>query len=343
MKLNEVIKSAPTSNAAIKNTASIKPIDGWYPAYSASGQDVWLPDCRFDRDGLVVSAVGARCGKVFKADGKWNVCANTHSLFVDESKVLRDYCWYMINDENWWVKGGTAQPFVKVKDSLNREHDFPTLTKQESIVKVLDQVQTLIQQKKSQIQKLDTLVKAQFVEMFGSYDLTPQFNEWIKLSDLGEIVSGSTPKTAIDGYWSRGDICWISPAELKNMSGIINDSAKKITELGRKSCSLRLMPKGTVILSSRAPIGKVAILGKSMCCSQGFKNIICNERILPIYLYYLLAFNTKFLNSLGRGATFKELSKAIVENIRISLPPLKEQQAFSDFVSQVDKSKFCGA
>ena len=115
MKISEVIKSLSASNAAIKNTASSEPKEGWYPAYSASGQDVWLPDCRFTQKGIVVSAVGARCGKAFKADGKWNICANTHPLSVDETKALRDYCWYMINNEDWWIKGGTAQPFVKVK------------------------------------------------------------------------------------------------------------------------------------------------------------------------------------------------------------------------------------
>ena len=124
------------------------------------------------------------------------------------------------------------------------------------------------------------------------------------------------------------------------MSGIVYDSKKKITEAGRNSCSLRLMPINTVILSSRAPIGKVAILGKEMCCNQGFKNIICNEKILPKYLYYLLAYNTDYLNSLGRGATFKEISKKIVEDIRISLPSIEQQAKFITFSEQVDKSKF---
>ena len=80
MKISEVIKSLPASNAAIKNTASSEPKDGWCPAYSASGQDVWLPGSRYTQKGIVVSAVGARCGKAFKADGEWNICANTHPL-----------------------------------------------------------------------------------------------------------------------------------------------------------------------------------------------------------------------------------------------------------------------
>ena len=123
--ISEVIKTRSASNAAIKNTTSDTFIDGYYPAFSASGQYVWLPDYRFDDPGIVVSAVGARCGKAFKADEKWSACANTYSLFVDNTKADRDYFWCMFNNESWWEKGGTAQLFVKVKASLNREIDLP--------------------------------------------------------------------------------------------------------------------------------------------------------------------------------------------------------------------------
>ena len=89
---------------------------------------------------------------------------------------------------------------------------------------------------------------------------------------------------------------------------------KKITKAGIESCSLHELPVGTVILSSRAPIGKLAIAGNTFYCNQGFKNIVCSERIVPRYLYSLLLFNTEYLNSLGRGATFKEISKSIAKN-----------------------------
>ena len=100
------------------------------------------------------------------------------------------------------------------------------------------------------------------------------------------------------------------------------------------------LPVGTVILSSRAPIGKLAIAGTTFYCNQGFKNVICKDRILPRYLYYLLLFNTEYLISLGRGATFKEISKTIVENIRIPVPTMETQKEFEDFVKQLDKSRF---
>ena len=144
------------------------------------------------------------------------------------------------------------------------------------------------------------------------------------MGEICEIVTGSTPKTNEKEYWD-GDIKWITPAELNDDSYIIYDSKRKITELAVEKTGLTSFPQGTVILSSRAPIGKVAIAGCEMYCNQGFKNLICSEKINNKYLYWFLKRNTKYLNSLGRGATFKEISKIIVANIEIDVPELKKQ------------------
>ena len=146
-----------------------------------------------------------------------------------------------------------------------------------------------------------------------------------KLGEICEIVSGSTPKTSIPEYWD-GDVKWITPAELNDDSYIINDSVRKITELGVKKTGLSPFPVGTVILSSRAPIGKVAIAGCEMYCNQGFKNLICSDIINNRYLFWFLKGNTEYLNSLGRGATFKEISKQIVSSIVINVPSIEEQK-----------------
>ena len=93
-------------------------------------------------------------------------------------------------------------------------------------------------------------------------------------------------------------------------------------------------------MSSRAPIGKVAIAGTEMYCNQGFKNIVCGDSVLPRYLYSLLKFNSDYLNSLGRGATFKEISKRIVEDIKIPVPTVESQSEFERFAQKVDKLRF---
>lgn len=157
-----------------------------------------------------------------------------------------------------------------------------------------------------------------------------------KLGEICEIVSGSTPKTGIAEYWD-GNLKWITPAEIDDESYIITDSARKLTELGVKKTGLSSFPSGTVILSSRAPIGKVAIAGCEMYCNQGFKNLICSDRINNRYLYWFLKGNTAYLNSLGRGATFKEISKKIVSDIEINVPEISQQLAAVDALERISE------
>ena len=157
-----------------------------------------------------------------------------------------------------------------------------------------------------------------------------------KIGDICEIVSGSTPKTTVDEYWD-GDIKWITPAEITDDSYIVNDSLRKLTMLGVKKAGLTSFPAGTVILSSRAPIGKVAIAGCEMYCNQGFKNLICSDRINNKYLYWFLKKNISFLNSIGRGATFKEISKKILSDVEINLPDIECQERKALNLEQINK------
>ncbi len=275
------------------------------------------------------------------------LCMNTSTIrfkTLDDKKLNIRYFMYYVKSQHYKNQvlfhiTGSAQLNYGPSHLKKMVMPLIELEKQKKIVAVLDKVSGIIESRKNELQSLDDLIKARFVEMFGSFDLALQKVEWVPISQIGTVVGGSTPKTGAAEYWD-GEYRWISPAELKADSGIIYDSVKKITKAGVDSCSLQELPVGTVILSSRAPIGKVAIAGNTFYCNQGFKNIICNAKILPRYLYTLLLFNTEYLNSLGRGATFKEISKSIVENIRIPLPTIDKQKQFELFVAQVDKSKF---
>ena len=155
-----------------------------------------------------------------------------------------------------------------------------------------------------------------------------------RLGDICAVVSGTTPKSTQPEYWD-GNLNWVTPAELTDESDVIYESQRKITPQAVIDSSLKPFPAGTVLLSSRAPIGKVAITGTEMFCNQGFKNLICSDKIYNRYLYHFLKDKTAYLNSLGRGATFKEISKSIVENIEIPLPPLDEQRKIAAVLDKV--------
>lgn len=148
--------------------------------------------------------------------------------------------------------------------------------------------------------------------------------EYKKIKDVALVVGGSTPKTNIDSYWGEGHF-WVTPAELDG-SKYISKTVRTITDKAVEKTNLSLLPVGTVLLSSRAPIGKVCITKKAMYCNQGFKNLVCGERLYNEYAYYFLKHNVSYIQSLGTGATFKEISKKVVEGIEIPVPPLSEQQ-----------------
>ncbi len=145
-----------------------------------------------------------------------------------------------------------------------------------------------------------------------------------KLGEVCEIIGGSTPKTNEPSYWD-GEHYWVAPAELDGAK-YISSTKRTITDAGVKNAHLQLLPKGSVLLSSRAPIGKVAITTVPMYCNQGFKNLVCSDKLYNEFAYWFLFHNTDYLNSLGTGATFKEISKRVVEQIPISIPPREEQE-----------------
>lgn len=159
--------------------------------------------------------------------------------------------------------------------------------------------------------------------------------QYRKIGDICTVISGTTPKSNKAEYWN-GNCVWITPAEISEDSVYISDSERHITDIAVKESSLKSFPKGTVILSSRAPIGKVAIAGCEMYCNQGFKNLICSDAVYNGYLYFYLKAKKDYLNALGRGATFKEISKKIVENIEIPLPEIPEQKRVAAILFKID-------
>ena len=159
-----------------------------------------------------------------------------------------------------------------------------------------------------------------------------------KLSDLVEVKNGSTPSTTRSDFYD-GNIVWITPKDLSNnKSKFIYSSERKITKAGFDSCSTSLLPIGSVLLSSRAPIGLLAICAVETCTNQGFKNLVVKkDKLHNEYLYYWLKTKVKYINSLGTGTTFKEVSKGVIENLLIELPKeLKDQQKIASVLSALD-------
>ncbi len=159
-----------------------------------------------------------------------------------------------------------------------------------------------------------------------------------RVKDLcDDILSGGTPKTNVIEYWQDGDIIWLSPTDFQDFenSDYINNSRTKITTFGYADCSTRLLPKGTVIMTSRASIGLAKISSEILCTNQGFMNFICSTKLNNKFLLYLInsVLGQKFQN-IATGTTFLEISRRTVKQEKITLPPIQEQTAIVHYLDE---------
>ena len=157
------------------------------------------------------------------------------------------------------------------------------------------------------------------------------------LADLGEIVGGATPSTKNESYYG-GDIAWITPKDLSTFNGrFISRGERNITAAGLKNSSARLMPPHSVLFTSRAPIGYVAIAEKEVCTNQGFKSVVPNTETDYLFLYYLLVHNRDRIENMGSGTTFKEVSGSVMKQIEVFVPSDKaEQRVIAETLGALD-------
>ena len=346
---------AVSGGQATKNTVSSEAIDGLYPAFSASGQDVWMTDFEFDTSGIVLSAVGARCGKTFKADGKWGVVANTHCIFP-KNEADRDYFWYLTNREDWWEKGGTAQPFVKVGETLDRKHCFPPKEEQVHIGKTLDR----------ETARIDALIskKTRFIELLRekrqaliTHAVTKGLDPRVKMKDsrvewLGEVPehweikrlqflcasikagpfgSALTKDMYVaDGYRVYGQE-QVIPGDFS--IGDYYITPEYFSELVQYA-----VQPGDVLVSCVGTFGKIAVVPEGV--EPGIINprlirIRVNQLVSPVYLTMLMRSSVVFeqFSLWSRGGTMDVINIGTLSGIVLALPPASEQQAIHRYVS----------
>ena len=163
-------------------------------------------------------------------------------------------------------------------------------------------------------------------------------NVWkkLKISDCAEVVCGGTPSTSKSEYWD-GNISWITPKDLSNYNSVyISKGNRNISELGLNNSSAKLLPKNTILLTTRAPIGYIAIAKNELSTNQGFKSLIMKNGNIPEFFYYLLKNNIEIIKNLGNGTTFMEVNSASLKNLELPIPPLEEQKKIASILSSLD-------
>jgi len=246
--------------------------------------------------------------------------------------LLPEYLYYFVRQPAFrsaakqQMRGGAGQQRVPELFLRKETIPVPPLSEQRRIVEILDQADRLRRLRAEADAKFDRILPALFIKMFGDPATNPMGWPVRSLGELCAVVSGATPKTNVPEYWG-GEIAWATPKDLSGLDDWVLESTERtLTEEGLGSCSATMTPTEAVLLSSRAPIGLVALAGIPICTNQGVKSLVCRRDLDPWYLFAWCKLRRGYLESLGRGATFKEISKRILESVPIPIPPIDAQQ-----------------
>ena len=284
----------------------------------------------------------------------------TRSIFAlrpNQNLVLQKFLFYALKKYGSQIASlgsGTAQKVITIKQISEFEIPLPPLPIQQKIVKILDTIQEAIDIQDKIIEKTKELKKSLMGELFKYGGPSFRKGRKLKQTELGEIPEdwevvrlgdkklfeiklGGTPNTSVSEYWN-GEIPWITPNDLSQLrTPYIENTQRKISILGLKVGST-LLPENSIILSTRAPIGYVALLRKPMAFNQGCKGIVIKDKsVVSVFLYYFLLSKTILLQELGTGSTFRELATSDLGNFKIPLPPLPEQQEIAEILQTVDQ------
>ena len=214
------------------------------------------------------------------------------------------------------------------------EVDIPDVETQRKVVSVLNAIEDKININNAINENLEQQAQAYFQELFIE-NADPNWKAGT-ISDLGTVVGGSTPSKSKPEYYTENGIAWITPKDLSvNKSKFISRGENDITELGLKNSSASIMPEGTVLFSSRAPIGYIAIAAGEVTTNQGFKSVVPKPEIGTAFVYFFLKQNLPVIEGMASGSTFKEVSGSTMKNIPATVPHADTISKFNDFCTPI--------
>ena len=229
---------------------------------------------------------------------------------------------------------GSAIPRIILKDFKRMPISYPSLEVQKQITAVLSILDQRIQANTKINDNLERQVQAYFQELFVE-NADPAWTLGA-ISDLGTVVGGSTPSKSKPEYYTEDGIAWITPKDLSiNKAKFISHGENDITELGLKNSSASIMPEGTVLFSSRAPIGYIAIASGEVTTNQGFKSVVPKPEIGTAYVYCFLKHNLPVIEGMASGSTFKEVSGSTMKNVPAVIPDTETLTCFNDFCAPI--------
>lgn len=333
-KLSEIANFSTgklNSNAAVDN--------GKYPFFTCAPEPLKIDTYNFDEKAIILAGNNAEGNfHISFYEGKFNAYQRTYIITSKRENVVdTKYLYYALKlclAEFKVISQGTTTKFLTARILSNFEIILPAIYIQNKIAAILFALDEKIAINREINENLERQAQAFFQELFVD-NADP---EWAigTINDLGAVVGGSTPSKAKPEYYTETGIAWITPKDLSvNKSKFISHGENDITELGLKNSSATIMPEGTVLFSSRAPIGYIAVAAGEVATNQGFKSIVPKPEIGTAFVYYFLKHNLPIIEGMASGSTFKEVSGSTMKGVPAVIPDTDTIARFNDFCSPI--------
>ena len=318
--------------------------NGQYPFFTCSVEPLKIDTYSYDCECVLVAGNGDLNVKYY--NGKFDAYQRTYIIESKEKNILSVpylYCFLdgYVEELRKQSIGGVIK-YIKLGNLTEAQIPLCSITEQNEIVENLNKVNTLITLRKQQLAKLDELVKARFIEMFGGVH-DSKIYPYKAVKELTDVVSGGTPSRDISEYWEEGTIPWVKTTELQN--NIVTEVEEYITEQGLSNSSAKIVPSGTVLIAMYGQgktRGMTAYLGVEACTNQACACILPSAKINQTFLWQFFILSYDNLRDMAKGGNQPNLNGNMIKNYPILCPPRELQEQFAAFVEQTDKSKYHG-
>lgn len=288
----------------------------------------------YQKNDILISNIRPYFKKIWYANTNGG-CSNDVLVIRAKYGIDSKFLYYVLADDAFFeysmvTSKGTKMPRGDKTSIMSYVVPDCDLVTQQCIASILSVLDDKIELNNCINKNLEEQAQAIFTDLF----ITNANSEWKigTISDLGNVVGGGTPSKKVEEYYTDSGIAWITPKDLSNdKSKFIIHGETDITDLGLAKSSATLMPKGTVLFSSRAPIGYIAIADGDVSTNQGFKSIVPFENIGTAYIYYFLKENLSAIENVASGSTFKEVSGSTMKNFSTVIPDSDTLSVFRQF------------
>lgn len=307
---------------------------------------------KVDKWDVIISMIGEYCGFCYVEDSNFtDYAVKNVGIFKVGERIKRLWLYYYLTSPDGKaqlksIRAGSSQPYVSLGALRDLIIPVPSIEKMEEIVSILSSLDRKIELNNKINADLEEMAQAIFKNWFVDFEpfkngkfvdselgMIPEGWKVGRLDEIADVVGGSTPSKAKPEYYTQKGIAWLTPKDLSNHPAVYTSKGEiDITEEGYNSTSTKLMPKGTILFTSRAPIGYISIAQNDICTNQGFKSLV-PKKAGTCFLYCFLKYVTPEIENKSTGSTFKEASGALMKSLQVIMPDQKVFEEFEEIVS----------